>query len=135
VRRFTTIAVTAALLLTMNIGTASASPSNVRNYETLDLECDRLGDITVQIINLGNWGAAKVQGTRLTVIPRWFEFTATNLDTGETVIDGERVSQRNDTVDDVCRWSGEFYLERDPDFVDGTYSFEGAVGVRVVGRR
>jgi hypothetical protein len=86
------------------------------------------------LTSLGNWGSAKVVGTQLTLIPRWFEFTATYIDTGEVVIDGERESKPNAQVDDVCSWTEEFYLEGDPYFPDGWYRIDSAVGARVVGR-
>jgi hypothetical protein len=85
-------------------------------------------------------GGGQGVGTQRTLIPRWFEFTAIYLGEdpegeGEVVIDAEREEKRNAKVDDVCSFGGTFYLEDDPDgFPDGWYEFQGAVGVRVVGR-
>jgi hypothetical protein len=41
----------------------------MRDDQTLDLACDGLGDITIEVVNRGHWGAAKVQGTNTTLIP------------------------------------------------------------------
>jgi hypothetical protein len=134
-RKMMVVALAAAMVLTMSVGVATAAPTNARYYEEIELQCDHLGSVTVGIVNMGNWGTAKVVGSRQTFIPRWFEFSATHLDTGEVVIDGDREAKRNPAVDDVCRWGDTVYIEDDPDgFPDGWYEFEGAVGVRVVGR-
>jgi hypothetical protein len=135
------VALAAALLLAMSVGMASAAPTNAKNYEEIELECEELGDITIGVAGLGEWAAAKVIGTQLTLVPRWFEFTATYFgpegeDEGEVVFGPDREEKRNANVDDVCSFGGTFYLEDDPEgFPDGYYAFEGVVGVRVVGRR
>jgi hypothetical protein len=135
------VALAAVLLLTMSVGMASATPSNARNYDEIELECEELGAITIWSTSLGQWAAARVTGTQLTLIPGWFEFTAVYLgpdgqDDGEVVFGPEREAKRNAHVDDVCSFGGTFYLEDDPDgFPDGYYEFQGTVGVRVVGRR
>jgi hypothetical protein len=140
-QRIGIVALAAALLLTMSVGAASAAPTNARNYDEIDLECEGLGDITIGFASLGEWAAARVIGTQLTLVPRWFEFTAIYYgpdgeSEGEVVFGPDREAKRNANVDDVCSFGGTFYLEDDPDgFPDGYYAFEGLVGVRVVGRR
>jgi hypothetical protein len=106
----------------------------------MDLECEGLGTVTIGFTSMGQWAAAGVLGTRLTLIPRWFEFTAIYLgpdgeDDGEVVIGPDREAKRNARVDDVCSFGDTYYIEDDPDgFPDGWYEFQGTVAVRVVGR-
>lgn len=139
-RRMVTVALATAMVLTMSVGMAAAAPTNARNYDEMDLECEGLGDITIGFTSMGEWAAAGVIGTRLTLIPRWFEFAAIYLgpdgeDEGEVVFGPEREAKRNAKVDDVCSFGDTFYIEDDPDgFPDGWYEFQGSVGVRVVGR-
>jgi hypothetical protein len=139
-RRLMVVALAATMVLTMSVGMASAAPTNARNYEEMDVECDELGQITIWFTSMGQWSAAHVLGTQRTLLPRWFEFTAIYLGPdgegeGEVVIDAEREAKRNDRVDDVCHFGDRFYIEDDPDgFPDGWYEFQGSVGVRVVGR-
>jgi hypothetical protein len=140
-KRIGIVALAAVMLLTMSVGMAAAAPTNARNYDEIELECEGLGDITIFFTSVGEWAAARVMGTQLVLIPRWFEFTAIYLgpegdDEGEVVIGPERESKRNTRVDDVCSFGGTFYIEDDPDgFPDGYYEFQGTVGVRVVGGR
>jgi hypothetical protein len=138
-RRMVVVALAATMVLTMSVGMASAAPTNATNYEEMDVECDDLGEITIWFASMGQWSAAHVLGTQLTLLPRYFEFTAIYLgpdgdDEPEVVID-DREAKRNGKVDDVCHFGDTFYLEDDPDgFPDGWYEFQGSVGVRVVGR-
>ena len=122
----------AAVALALTASPAAAAPSQARNYEEIPVTCEGLGEVVIEIVNLGNWGAAKVQGTQLTVIPRSFGFVATNVDTGEVVID-EQTAKPNARVDDVCTASFIEVVEDDPEIEPGTYLIELTVGVRVVG--
>jgi hypothetical protein len=139
-KRMVLVALAAAMVLTMSVGMASAAPTNARNYDEIDLECEELGDITIWFTSVGEWAAAHVIGTQRTLIPRWFEFTAIYLgpegeDEPEVVFGPDREAKRNARVDDVCSFGDTFYIEDDPEgFPDGWYEFQGAVGVRVVGR-
>jgi hypothetical protein len=113
----------------------AALPSQATHYWETEAECDTIGSITLQVVNVG-WGAAKVKDTKLTLLPRLFEFKATHLDAedGPEVIVDDSVSKRQ-AADDVCRYSWEMKIKDDPyGFPDGTYLLEGAVGVKVVGR-
>lgn len=122
----------AAVALGLMASPAVAAPSQARNYEEIPVTCEGLGEVVIEIVNLGNWGAAKIQGTQQTIIPRSFEFVATNVDTGEVVID-EQIAKPNDRVDDVCTASFTEEVVDDPEIEPGTYLIELTVGVRVVG--
>jgi len=129
-RRLILLVCAAALALSMSAGTALAAPTDATNYWAIDATCDVLGEITIEVVNLGNWGAAKVQGTQTTLIPRWFTF--------DVIFQGDIVFSeghaKTSTVDDVCRYSWtEVIPEDDPPFEAGTYLFEAEVGVKVVG--
>jgi hypothetical protein len=106
----------------------------MRDDQTLDLACDGLGDITIEVVNRGHWGAAKVQGTNTTLIQAWSEETVTY---DGSVVHQDSHAKGNDTIDDICRfsWSQEF-AEDDlpPGFPAGTYHFEIETGVKVRGR-
>lgn len=140
-RKIVIVALAATMVLTMSVGMASAAPTNARNYEEVEVECEQLGPITIWFTSVGQWSAAHVLGRQITLLPRFFEFTAIYLgpdgeDEGEVVIGPDREAKRNANVDDVCSFGGTFYIEDDPDgFSDGWYEFRGTVGVRVVGRR
>lgn len=121
-----------ALAMSMSLGVASAAPTQAQNYWAIDASCDVLGDVTIEVTNLGNFGAAKIQGTHLTLIPRWFTFDVTFPD---STVFSERHEKRPAAVDDVCAYSWtEEVPEGDPFLDAGTYLFEGEVGVKVVGR-
>jgi hypothetical protein len=122
----------AAVALALTAGPAAADRSQARNYEEIPVTCEGLGEVVVEVVNLGNWGTGKVQGTQLTLIPRTFTFTATNVATGEVVFD-DQVAKRNANVDDVCTASFLEEVEDDPFLEPGTYLVEFSVGVRVVG--
>jgi hypothetical protein len=128
------LACTAALMASVAAAPAAAAPTRATNYQTVEMTCDDLGDITVEVVNRGHWGAAKVQGTKTTLIQAW---------ANETVIfDGEVVHQDghakgNDHIDDICRFSWSAELGEDalpPGFPEGTYHFEVETGVKVRGR-
>jgi hypothetical protein len=139
-RKLVVVALAATMVLTMSVGMASAAPTNARNYEETEVECEQLGSITIWFTSMGQWSAAHVLGRQITLLPRSFEFTAIYLGPdgegeGEVVIDAEREAKRNANVDDICHFGDLVYIENDPDgFPDGYYEFRGSVGVRVVGR-
>lgn len=121
-----------ALAMSMSLGVASAAPTQAQNYWAIDASCDVLGDVTIEVTNLGNFGAAKIQGTKLTGIPRWFTFDVSYQ--GQVVF-SERHEKRPADIDDICRYSWtEEVPEGDPFLEAGTYLLEGAVGVKIVGR-
>lgn len=121
-----------ALAMSMSLGVAYAAPTQAQNYWAIDASCDVLGDVTIEVTNLGNLGAAKIQGTKLTGIPRWFTFDVSYR--GQVVF-SERHEKRPADVDDICRYSWtEEVPEGDPFLEAGTYLLEGTVGVKVVGR-
>jgi hypothetical protein len=135
-KRTLLVACVTALALSLTAGSATAAlPSQAKHYWEIDAECDTIGVITLQVVNIG-WGAAEAKDTNLTLIPRWFEFKATHLDAedGPEVIVDDVVTKRPAT-NDVCRYSWVTAIEDDPyGFPDGTYLLEGAVGVKIVGR-
>jgi hypothetical protein len=133
-RRMMVLLMAAAMAMSMTLG-AAAAPTQAQNYWAIDATCDELGEVTIEVTNLGNWGVGKIQGTHLTGIPRWFTFDVTYVATGELVF-SEIHEKRPSDVDDICRYSWtEEIPEGDPFLEAGTYLLEGAVGVKVVGRR
>jgi hypothetical protein len=113
---------TAAVALSLSAGAAAAAPTQATNYWAIDATCDGLGAVVIEVVNRGNWGAGKFQGTQLTGIPRWFTSTVTHEEFGVVFADGN--AKRPADVDDICRYS----------FVDGPYLIAVEVGVKVVGR-
>jgi hypothetical protein len=133
-RRTLLLACVAALTLSLTAGAAAAAPTKATNYETIELDCDGLGPITVEVVNRGHWGAAKVQGTNTTLIQAWAEETVTF---DSEVVDQHRHAKGNDTIDDTCRLSWSEELGEDdlpPGFPPGTYHFEIETGVKIRGR-
>lgn len=131
-RRMMVLLMAAAMAMSTSLGAAAKSPTQAQNYWAIDATCDVLGDITIEVTNLGNWGAAKIQGTKLTGIPRWFTF---DVSYQGTVVFSESHEKRPADVDDICRYSWtEEVPEGDPFFEAGTYLLEGTVGVKIVGR-
>jgi len=132
-RRMMVLLSAAAVAMSLSVGVASAAPTQAQNYYwAIDANCDELGNVTLEVTNLGNFGAAKIQGTHLTLIPRWFTFDVTFPD---STVFSERHEKRPADVDDICRYSWtEEVPEGDPFLDAGTYLFEGEVGVKVVGR-
>jgi hypothetical protein len=131
-RRMMVLLSAAALAMSMSIGTAAAAPAQAQNYWATDATCNELGNITIEVTNLGNWGAAKIQGMQLTLIPRWFTFEVTYQN---QVVFSESHEKRPASVDDVCEYSWtEEVPEGDPFLEAGTYLLKGTVGVKVVGR-
>jgi hypothetical protein len=121
-RRLMVVVWAAAMALFVSAGVAAAAPTEAKNYWAVDATCDGLGDVVIEVVNLGSWGAGKFQGTQLTGIPRWFGSTVTHEEFG--VVFSDRHAKRPVDVDDVCRYW----------FVDGPYLIEVEIGVKVVGR-
>jgi hypothetical protein len=95
-------------------------------------QCDGLGEVVVEVVKRGNWGTAKVQGSQITLIPRWFAFTVTE---SGTVLFTESHAKRPADIDTVCRYAFDVVVpEDDPDFPAGTYRFDAEVGAKVRGR-
>lgn len=131
-RRMMVLLSAAAIAMSISVGAASAAPTQAQNYWAIDATCDELGEITIEVTNLGNWGAAKIQGTQLTAIPRWFTFDVTYQ--GQVVF-SESHEKRPADIDDICRYSWtEEVPEGDPFLDPGTYLLEAEVGVKIVGR-
>jgi hypothetical protein len=137
-KRIILLVCTAALALSVTTGPAAAAPTQAKNYQTYDLACDGLGNITIEVVNRGHWGAAKVQGTQLTLIQSWATLTVTP-EGSDTVVYEEAHAKGNDDIDDICRrsWTQEV-VEGDPDappgFPAGTYLLQAETGVKHVGR-
>lgn len=110
------------LVVLLSAGVAAAAPTEAKNYWAVDATCDGLGDVVIEVVNRGSWGAGKFQGTQLTGVPRWFGSTVTHEEFG--VVFADVNAKRSVDVDDVCRYS----------FVDGPYLIEVEIGVKVVGR-
>lgn len=121
------------MVLSVTAGAAVALPTQATNYWSTDATCEELGDIVIEVTNRGQFGAAKLQGTSTTLIPRWFTFSAT-LEGETDPVFTEGHGKRPTDVDDVCHYSWLETIEDDPDFADGTYRLEAAVGVNLVGR-
>lgn len=137
-RRILLLVFTAALTLSAAAGPAVAAPTNATNYQTFDLTCDGLGDITIEVVSRGHWGAAKVQGTQLTLVQAWATLTVTPQGSDEVVFT-EHHAKGNDDYDDICRqsWTEEI-VEGDPNappgFPAGTYTLDHTTGVKIRGR-
>jgi hypothetical protein len=131
--RFLVVVCAAATALALMAGPAAADRTNARHYEAIPVTCDELGEVVIEVVNVGNWGTGKVQGTQLTLIPRFFDFAV--FDADDEVVFADRVAKRNPMVDDVCHGTFVEEVPEDDPFLDpGVYRFEFSVGVRVVGR-
>jgi hypothetical protein len=128
------LACTAALTASVAAGPAAAAPTRATNYESVEVTCDGLGDITIEVVNRGHWGTAKIQGTNTTLIQAWAHETVTYEG---KVVNEERHAKGNDRIDDICSHSWSEELGQDdlpPGFSAGTYHFEIETGVKVRGR-
>jgi hypothetical protein len=128
------LACTAVLTASFVAGPAAAAPTRATNYQTVAMSCDGLGDITIEVVNRGHWGAAKVQGTNTTLIQAWVNETVIYDD---EVVHQDSHAKGNDAIDDVCSFSWSEELGEDdlpPGFPEGTYLFEIETGVKVRGR-
>jgi hypothetical protein len=125
----------AAMCLAMLAGPAAAAPTQARNYDAFPAVCDGLGPVVIEVVNFGNWGAAKIQGTRTTLIPRSFAWTVTDItDPDEPVVEAGEERKRATDATDVCRFEFVDEVLDDPFIPDGTYRIELAVEVKVRGR-
>jgi hypothetical protein len=125
------------MVLSVTAGAAVALPTQATNYWTTEATCDGLGDIVIEVVNLGSWGAAQFQvdgGETMTAIPRWFTFSATDMSTNQVVFT-ESHTKKPAQIDDVCRYSWiEVVPEGDPYVPAGTYLLEAEVGIKIAGR-
>lgn len=131
-RRVLTVVCAVTVVLALAAGPAAADRSQAKNYEEIPVTCEGLGEIVIEVASLGQWGTGKVQGTQLTLIPRTFSFTLTDVATGEVVFDEDVVKQNAD-IDDFCTATFTEEIVDDPELPPGTYQIELGVGVRVVG--
>jgi hypothetical protein len=135
VKRIIVLVCATALALAATVGPAAAASTQATNYQTYDLSCDGLGDITIEAVARGHWAATKVLGTDLTLIQSWAVLTVTP-EGSDTVVYEERHAKGNDKVDDVCRrsWTEEV-IEGDPTappgFPPGLYRLHIESGVKV----
>jgi hypothetical protein len=126
----------AATVLSMLAGPVAAAPTQARNYEAIPAVCDGLGPVVIEVVSMGNWSTAKIQGTKTTLIPRSFAFTVTDItDPNDPVVvdEGEERKRVTDATD-VCRFEFIEEVEDDPFYPDGTYMIELTVTAKVVGR-
>jgi hypothetical protein len=133
-KRILVLACTAALTAAVAAGPAAAAPTRATNYQTVEMTCDGLGDTTVEVVNRGHWGAAKIQGTNTTLIQAWASETVSYDD---EVVHRDTHAKGNDHIDDICRFSWSQELGADelpPGFPEGSYLFEIETGVKVRGR-
>jgi hypothetical protein len=133
-KRILVLACTAALTASVAAGPAAAAPTRASNHQTVEMTCDGLGDITIEVVNRGHWGAAKIEATNTTLIQAWVDESVTYDD---EVIHQDRHTKGNDDIDDICRfsWSEELGEEElPPGFPAGSYLFEIETGVKVRGR-
>lgn len=128
------LACTAALMASVVAGPAAAAPTGATNYQTVAMSCDGLGDITIEVVNRGHWGAAKIQGTTSTMIQAWVHEVVTY---DGAVVHEDSHAKGNDDIDDTCSFSWSEELGQDdlpPGFPAGTYRFDIETGVKVRGR-
>jgi hypothetical protein len=138
-RRILIVTCLAATVLAMLGGPVAAAPTQARNYEAIPAVCDGLGPVVIEVVSMGNWSTAKIQGTKTTLIPRSFTFKVTDIthpDPAEhEVVDEGHERKRATDATDVCRFEFVEEIEGDPEIPDGTYLIELTVEVKVVGRR
>jgi hypothetical protein len=133
-RKILLVTCTAALMAWVATAPAAAAPTRATNYQTVDMSCDGLGAITIEVVNRGHWGAAKIQGTKTTLLQAWADETVIY---DNQVVHQERHTKGAAAIDDVCRLSWSEQLAADdlpPGFPEGTYRFEIETGVKVRGR-
>jgi hypothetical protein len=135
-RRILLVTCSVAVVLSLLAGPAAAAPTQARNYEAIPAVCEGLGPVVIEVVSMGNWSAAKIQGTRTTLIPRSFAFVVTDItDPNDPVVvdEGEDRKRATDATD-VCRFEFIEEAQGDPFFPDGTYLIELTVEAKVVGR-
>lgn len=135
-RRILLVTCLAATVLSMLAGPVAAAPTQARNYEAIPAVCDGLGPVVIEVVSMGNWSTAKIQGTNTTLIPRSFASTVTDItDPDDPVVVDEGVERKRVTdATDVCSFEFIEVVVDDPFFPDGTYLIELTVEVKVVGR-
>ena len=135
-RRIVIVMCAVVMVLSMLAGPVTAAPTQARNYEAIPAVCDELGSVVIEVVNMGNWGTGKVQGTKLTLIPRSFAFTVTDItDPTDPEVVEEGVERKRVTdATDACHIEFIDEVEGDPFIPDGTYLIQVAVEVKVVGR-
>lgn len=133
-RRTFTVSCVAALALAVAAPGAIAAPTTAHNYQAIPASCQGLGEIVIEVTNLGQWGTGKVQGTQLTLVPRTFTFLGTHVES-DTVVFDDVLEKPNAEVDDVCAFSIEEVIPPGDPFLPegGTLHIEGTVGVKIVG--
>jgi hypothetical protein len=136
-KRILIVTCVAAMALSMLAGPVAAAPTQARNYEAIPAVCDGLGSVVIEVVGMGNWSTGKVQGTKLTLIPRSFAFTVTNITdpTNPVVVDEGVERKRATDATDACHIEFIDEVEGDPFIPDGTYLIEITVEAKVVGRR
>jgi hypothetical protein len=135
-KRILTVTCAAAMVLSMFAGPVAAAPTQAKNYEAIHAVCDGLGHVVIEVVGMGNWTTGKIQGTKLTLIPRSFAFTATNItDPADPVVVDEGVERKRATdATETCHIEFTEEIEGDPFIPDGTYLIEVTVEAKVVGR-
>jgi hypothetical protein len=137
-RRALIVTFVAAMVLSMLAGPVAAAPTQAKNYEAIPADCDGLGTVVLEVVSMGNWSTAKVQETKLTLIPRSFAFTVTDVTDPDPakheVVEEGVESKRATDATDVCHIEFIEEIEGDPFIPDGTYLIELTVTVKVVGR-
>ena len=108
----TILLVCTAAALALSATAATAAPTKATNYETIEATCDGLGDVTIEVVNRGHWGAVRVQGTNITLIQSWATLAVTP-EGSDTVVYEESHAKGNDDTDDVCRDSWIEVLEEE----------------------
>jgi hypothetical protein len=121
--------VTAAIvlgLLGVYMAPAHADPTNAPNVEPFDITCDGTTYTVVVVPGRGMWTPALVTTSNQVLIPFSFEFTGTNLTTGEILFQ-ETVSKEpaERVATTTCRF---VETETDPETGE-TFQFVGVVEV------
>jgi hypothetical protein len=137
-RRMLLVTCLAAMVMSMLAGPVAAAPTKARNYEAIPAHCVGLGPVVIEVVSMGNWSTAKIQGTKTTLIPRSFAFTLTNITDQDPakhkVVDEGEERKRATDATDVCHFEFTEELEDDPFYPDGTYRIQLTVEAKVVGR-
>ena len=111
-------------LLGVYMAPAYADPTNAPSVEPIVLTCDDTAYTVVVVPGLGMWTPALVTTSNQVLIPFSFQFTLTNLTTGEVVMEEEISREPADRVATTTCTFGETFTE------DGvTFEFVGVAEV------
>jgi hypothetical protein len=110
-------------LLGAAMAPAYADPTNAPNVEPIDITCGETTYTVVVVPGVGMWTPALVTTSNQVLVPVSFEFTLTNLATGETEQEAFSKEVANRVATTTCTFSETF--------TEGgvTFEFSGVVEV------